>query len=165
MIYFTADEIGRSLLIALAYGVFFCLIISLFDVIYGTIKDLFYSLKQIIVYEKITSEVNFVELKIKKEGSAAGVFVSVVLFFIGYILISYMTLDGCVRIYMLIVSSASLFLLKLIICDKFVFLMRKILRSVICGFVIALRTLLYPLCRFYQKIRSKIVKNLGKIKK
>ncbi len=158
MIYFTIDEIWRSMLIAVFYGIIYAIIRSCFITIYILCFDLIDSIKQIIVYEKPMEKVVFTKNALKKEGRPITIFISVVLYFIGYIIASYIALDGNLRIYVLILSSAAFYLSKTLIIDKFEYYLSKILRFQLSFLTVFIRMIIYPLRRIYQKICSEIVK-------
>ena len=109
MIYFSPVEILCSLLHAVVFGMGFSFIYQLFVVILRTVKSIPGLMNEILFAERIFP---FPSVKGKiKEGEEGGMtaFLSVIFFFLGFLLLSYFSLDGRLRIYMLVVSSASLY--------------------------------------------------------
>ena len=58
-------------------------------------------------------------------------FLEVIVFGIGFMLISYFSLDGMIRIYMLALSFGGFFLVKKYICDKILICMHKMTKKII----------------------------------
>ena len=109
MIYFSPAEILCSLLHAVVFGMGFSFFYQLFVAILRTAKSIPGLMNEILFAERIFP---FPSVKGKfKEGEEGGMtaFLSVIFFFLGFLLLSYFSLDGRVRIYMLVVSSASLY--------------------------------------------------------
>ena len=117
MIGFSFDETVFSVLCAVIFGIGFCFFYTVNSIIFLSLKNMPKIFLEIIVFDKV-----FPSPSIKigiKEGKTGGIyaFFSVVAFFIGYMLLCYFTLDGEIRLYMLVISSASFFLFYSAFCD------------------------------------------------
>ena len=103
MMGFSGREVLLSCLYAIAFGVGYYLILEAFRMLSRFCK----ALPRMIRLE-VKSVKNYMNRK--TEGSFF-TFFSVFLFFLGFLLLSYFALDGQLRIYMLILSTAVYFLL------------------------------------------------------
>lgn len=103
MIPFTVKEILISILSATVYGLFFAFSTLFIDLIKCCIARLLYLVMRWLKLEKRTSADIKESLKFGKCGGVV-VFIRVLLFFIGFTVISYAFLDGCIRLYMIVFS-------------------------------------------------------------
>ena len=113
MIYFTAYEIIRSVLSALLYGLLFAFFVCFVELCLGVSRNGVKSLFNSLVLGKIIKRNNL--LGEEKKTGAFLTFLFIILFSLGFILLSYLVLDGAIRFYTLIISTAAtLVFLKLI---------------------------------------------------
>ena len=116
---FSAEEIFSSVIFALAYGTIFAVILSLTVVLKESLAVSFAMLKSSLRFYKIFPLPSLKNLKISNKSGALISVVSIFLFAIGFCLLSYLTLDGQLRLYMLTLSFASFYLSKIAFFDIF----------------------------------------------
>lgn len=157
MISFNIYEILLSIGYAAGYGVAYSAIFSLFLLLRAMIISLAEIMVTIFKFEKIFPLPCFKNLIKPCNRGAVFTFLSVVIFTLGFITISYFALDGVIRIYMLIFAFASFYLSKFALFDflnkLFVWIFDKIL-VLLC---LALRIALTPARRLLKlkKTRAK----------
>lgn len=147
MIGFSFLEIINSLLYSFIYGLgasALYVVVSNIYLILKSLPDLFY---EIIIFDKILPSPNFKKcLKVGKKGPIFA-FVSVFLFFIGFMLVSYFALDGEIRLYMLILSSAAFYVfystfydilknILIVVSNAFIFIISTTFRLAVMPFKI-----------------------------
>ncbi len=145
MITFTYKEIADSILYAILYGVSFAVFYSALVLV----RSIFYSLpdivKKTVKFDKIFPLPNFSHVgKSTKTGKILS-FISPLLFCLGFCVLSYISLDGIIRIYMLILSSASFYLAKIAFYEFFIRIFLLIFRLVLQSFTIIARCLILPI--------------------
>ncbi len=159
MIYFTAGEIFRSLIYGAIYGVLcalLCFFIRAFRLI---LKDVVACVRQIFFWKKISDKIILDGSFDNISPSSAGVIVEIVSFTLGFILLSYIALDGLIRVYLLITVSASFYLSKMAIFGVFKRFFVRAFRLLLIFLTMIVRTALSPVCIFCRKMRTKFVKN------
>lgn len=119
MMTFSAEEIFSSVIFALAYGAIFAVIFSLTVVLKEILAVSFAMLKSSLRYDKIFPLPSLKNVKISNKSGALISVVSIFLFAVGFSLLSYLALDGQLRLYMLILSFASFYLSKIAFSDIF----------------------------------------------
>ena len=155
MMHFTFSEILQSLFHSLIYGVIFYLIYKLISTVltfFRTLPNIIYRILHFSKSQKVTSLINCSEKQ-----KCCGTLVSVyfIIFTIGFLLLSYYSLDGIMRAYTLLISLSSFFL-----CKR---LFDKIFDSVF-GFIFGaifycLGLILCPIRRFFSFIYRKFTKS------
>lgn len=159
MMHFTVSEIFSSVLFAFIFGAgcafLYMLALSIFD-------QLAYILlfpKYIFCYsEKILSIPPKTNSGRKEKGSPVLTFFSIIIFTLGFILLSYFALDGSIRLYMLVISLSSLFLVKKVLLSKIFSLLNISVYYLFSYIIIALRVVTYPFLRSFFYIKKKILK-------
>ena len=116
---FSAEEIFSSVIFALAYGAIFAVIFSLTVVMKESLAVFFNMLKNSLRYDKIFPLPSYEKVKISNKTGAFISVVSIFLFAVGFSLLSYLALDGQLRLYMLTLSFASFYLSKIAFFDIF----------------------------------------------
>ena len=112
MLSFTSEEIFASITHALLFGFIFAIIVSLLLMIKGVTEGLGQGIKEVIYFDRILPLPSFKYLKNQsKPGGVLSVFL-IFTFAIGFSILSYVSLDGELRLYMLIVAFASFYLSK-----------------------------------------------------
>ncbi len=159
MIYFTAGEIFRSMLYGAIYGALCAFLFVLLTVSRLVIRDVALCFRQIFVYKNIRDKIRLEASCDNVCQSSAGVIFEIILFTLGFILLSYLALDGLIRGYMLAIVFASFYLSKMAFFDYFKMIILKVLRFLLVFFTSVLRILLFPFCILCQKVRTKFVKN------
>ena len=110
---FSINEIFFSVLCAFIYGVIYCVTFGIIAILRIVIKSFEAFKKSVISYEKIF-QVNERIIENKDvEQSSFSIFLNILLFSFGIILTSYVALDGIIRLYMIAIASASIFLFKM----------------------------------------------------
>ena len=113
MMGFDSGEIARSLLWAIIYGAGYSFVLYLLSMLFGLLGSVRDASIKIIRFEKLFPLPSFSEFKISCHSSWGFTVFSVFLFATGFSLLSYLSLDGEIRIYMLILSFASFYLSKI----------------------------------------------------
>ncbi len=117
MISFSIHEILLSLGYAAGYGVAYSAIFSLCLLLRAIIFSSAEIVAEIFKFEKLFPLPSFKKhIKLSDRGAVFSFF-SVIIFALGYVLISYFALDGVVRIYMLVLAFASFYLSKFALFD------------------------------------------------
>lgn len=160
MIVFTSQEIAFSLLCAVIFGVLFSVICSLMTVLFSLLKKIRTFPHDIIKYDKISSVTVSKTPSSAKKTSLAGKIFGIILFTVGFVLLSYLCLDGTIRVYMIFLSIASFYLSKVAFFD---FLQKAliVLTDILYRYVVVIfRVFLYPLSFIFRKICVKFQKIL-----
>ena len=153
MIYFSFFEIINSVIMAVAYGLFFPFIPSLLLLVEAFTSSCFDILRSIGQGKK-----NRYKFKLKKEHpKKTFVVLNIVLFFLGFILLSYIALDGVIRIYLLIIVFASFYLSKIHIFCYFEKLLEAFVTFIIHVFSAFFEVISYPPRKVFSILR-KIIK-------
>ena len=157
MITFTYAEIALSVIYAMLFGCVFAGVLSIICLLCDLVLKIPKMMKDIIVFEKILPAPSFDFLKSRRKDGGFIAFFSVILFTLGFLLLSYYTLDGIIRIYMLILSFAAFYLAKMTFLNVFERLLLFILTWVLKPFAVSVRLIIYPLKRFisWLKMRKK----------
>ena len=149
MIVFSFTEILISLLYAVIFGLCFSIFYGVISVLYVSLKSMQKLIYQIVFFDKILPSPS-IKKEIKQgEKGPFFAFLSVLAFFLGFMLTSYFALDGDIRLYMLLLSSASFYIFYSAFCgvlkvgcvllfDAFLFVISTTLRSIIAPFKYAL---------------------------
>lgn len=130
MIVFTQDEILISVVGAICFGGVFAIISSLILIIRSLLISFPKVIKEIFLFDKVFPLPRMYSAFLPCEGGGIFAFFSVFVFAVGYILISYLFLDGVIRLYMLLFAFAAFYLSKITFCDVlkrfFIFIFRMI---------------------------------------
>ena len=144
MMGFSSIEILNSVLFAVIYGAFFAFIYESVRLALLVFKSLPKVCSEILVFEKIFPTPPITKaVKSAKTGRPFSFF-SVLAFFFGFSVISYISLDGDIRLYMLILSSASFFLFYSTFWDFYRWLILSILDLIFIPLSVFFRCLLIP---------------------
>ncbi len=149
MIAFTQREVAESIIYAIAFGALYAAVYSamlLLRTIASDIPDIFHKM---LKFDKILPIPDFKTVANNKKTGKIFAFLSVFLFSIGFCILSYTSLDGDLRLYMLVLSSASFYLAKMtfnnFLNKAFLFVFRLILRVI----TIVLRCFVKPFKMIY----------------
>lgn len=163
--YFSSQEIFESVISALVLGSIFAVICIFVGTVYDFLFSLFSSRRGIFRYAKIFEKPTIISVGEKEKVGALGqliTFFKVVTFGLLYILLSYYSLDGEMRIYLLLLFAASYFFLYItlhkLLRPRFLWL----LQSVSIMLIYVIRVFLVPL-RLIWKILSQFVKKTVKM--
>ena len=124
MIFFTIEEYFYSAIYALGLGIAYSAALSFLQSIMSLFRILPTFFYEIFNYSHLFApfKVDRHLLKIRNKKSAIGVFISILSFSFIFLLISYVTLDGVLRIYLLIVLFASFYVSNFAFSSAFAFL-------------------------------------------
>ncbi len=154
MIAFSTYETIISVLYAVLYGACFCILYSLMIILRNIINSLVDLMRNIVCYDKIYVMPKGIVSKNDRNISASFLLISVILYVIGIVLVSYAALDGIIRLYMIIISSALFFLLKNAFFSKLNRLFFVIFDYFMALGCILMRIVLFPVKFFYNKIKN-----------
>ena len=112
MMTFSAGEIFSSVVNALIYGIAFAMMLSAIKAIKEGIYASLEYLKNLSKNDRIFSLPSLKRVNFIHRTSAVAHALSILLFAIGFSLLSYLSLDGQIRLYMLILSFASFYMSK-----------------------------------------------------
>lgn len=158
MIYFTPSEIFASLLYGAIYGVICAFLFAFMRILRRLIVDLGLCVKQIFVYGKVRDMVVLSDENTWGKASGALTFFGIIAFTLGFIILSYIALDGMIRVYLLTMVFASFYLSKIAFSSFFERILLGFLRLVLTYETLILRFLFYPFCSIYRKMLTKFVK-------
>ena len=145
MIGFSEQELIISALYAVIYGILFSFAYRLFSILIHVIKEAPRLCSEVVFANKIFPAVKINSRLGNGKNGPISAFFSTVLYFIGFLLLSYFCLDGQLRVYMLVISSASLYVfnfaffvilsrIAIILTDGILFLVSTAVRLVILPF-------------------------------
>ena len=152
---FSFSEILCSVFCAILYG-------AIFSILYCTIECLIYFLnlckyipKHGIFYSKILSLSIDTDVKETNKKNTFFIFLRIIMFAIGFMLLSYITLDGKIRLYMLILSSASYLISNFVFFTFFKRIVTWIFEKIFMFLVVIFRLFAFPIKIFVQFITKK----------
>lgn len=144
---FSFSEILGAVLMCLCFGVGYALAFSLLSCLLGVIKAGRAFFTRIIDFERIFPLPTFRDLKISPYRGAVFSFLSVLLFAIMYSLLSYLALDGEIRLYTLIIYFASFYLSRIAFLGIFIKAFELIIRALMLLISLFVRMLLRLILR------------------
>lgn len=159
MNYFTLKEIFNSVIYSIIYGFIFSAFYNLEKTLISNAKDIAEIPRNAIYYDKVFSLLKQ-EKNYKFSIGKIFIFVSILLFTIGYVVLSYFALDGLIRFYVLFFSLISFYLSNILVFSKLGKLLYYTISFVLSLVTISLRLILYPI-----KVLHNIIKKLIKSKK
>lgn len=165
MIYFSLSKVIFSIFHALIYGILFGFICSVFKYIPPVLKNIIIIPKSLIVYSGPISSYRFIKNRDKKAtafGNLA-VFFKIVLFSLGFILLSYYSLDGEARFYLVVFSLIGVKLSRILSVLLYALLLP--IKRILYFLLIFLRIILYPLKIIVYFILKKYIIALSKLEK
>ena len=157
MMTFSTEEVFSSVIFALAYGAIFAIILSFIVVVKESLTVMLDMLKTTCGYEKIFPLPRFKGVKISYKSSAFISVIAVFLFAIGFSLLSYMSLDGQLRLYVLILSFASFYVSKIAFFDIFSRVILLALKAFFIIIALIVRVALWLPKRLYNHLN--LIKN------
>lgn len=156
MIVFSVNEIILSAFSALIYGGVFCA----FYTVSGILLNLFGSFvelwRKIFIYDRIIERPKHIISDNIKEKGGIYIFSCFAIFIFGFLLLSYVMLDGIIRGYMIILASASFFLLKNAFCYGLTRIIYQIFDCILGFACILVRIITYPFKKVIQIIKNKL---------
>lgn len=143
-------EILFSVLYALIFGSGFAVFYSFIILLKTVVVSLPKAVVDCIKFEKITPLPSFDYIFYRQSGGAFIIVCSVLIYGLGFSLLSYITLDGQIRIYMLILSFASFYLSKFAFYEICIKLLLHLYRLILILVSFFFRLILLP----FKKIAS-----------
>lgn len=157
MIYFSASEILISVIASAIYGVLFSLFSLAFVVFVNFFKELFKSIKKSFDYSIKLTVAH--PQKTNTEITGAHVFIGIIIFTVGYILLCYYSLDASFRGYVLLISAVTYFVFYSFLNKIFTPIFAFILLRLIFCLSVVIRIFTLPFFRIYVYIKRKKAKN------
>lgn len=164
MTFYSLYEILASTLHAAIYGLAFALFTVLANATSKELARLIALPREIFCYNGKILEMPNLSFVFKSNGKtqriSKGIFVflSVFLFTLGFVLLSYYSLDGSIRLYMLAISIIVMICSKPFLYKSIFILIDKLFKSFLVIFVITLRILTIPIVKFLIFIKKIILK-------
>lgn len=156
MMDFNSAEICLSVLYAIIFGFCFFILFSLMNICRDFLRGIIPYLKEAVRFKRIFPLPSFNIYLKEGRSSALFLIISILTFSLGFILLSYLTLDLQLRLYMLVIYFASFYVsyFAFFAFLKSVFLrISGLLLSLVC---ILLRVVIFPIkliiCKFSQKV-------------
>lgn len=156
MMTFSSAEILESMICALIYGASFAALLSLAMLIKGLVVKSGEIFKEIIGFEKIFPLPRFKEIVFAQGCGAVLSFFAVVSFAVGFSMLSYYSLDGELRLYMLILSFASFYLSKFVFSEVFVKIFLLFFRTFLTCFALLARVFILPIRSLVRRMRKTV---------
>ena len=150
MIGFANEEILFSVLCAVIYGVIFSFLYRLTVIAFRVICHLPALAGEIVGFESIFPAPSIKATVATRREGAFFAFLSTILWFFGLLLLSYRCLDGQIRFYMLVLSSASLYIFNSAFCDILNGFSVLLIDLTVLVISTALRLLILPLKRLFK---------------
>ena len=145
MIGYTSSELLLSVLHAAIYGAIFSIIYQLALLIYGLSLRGASMLCEMVVYDKFFSLSRLRGKLSLTDFGGIFAFFSLLGYFIGFLLLSYYSLDGQLRLYMLAVSSATFYCFNLSFCVILRNIIIFLLDLILDFLTLAVRIILLPI--------------------
>lgn len=114
---FSIAELLFSVALALLFGICFCAFIIILDILIGAFSLIPGFFSMIISFDKLLPTPRLINVQTNRQKGPLYIFLSVLIFALGFSLLSYVSLDGEIRIYMLALAFASFYLSKFAFCD------------------------------------------------
>lgn len=144
MIAFTTGEILLSVIYALIFGAGFAVLTSAVDMLLGVALTLPTFAREVFCFDRILPPPKLSQAGTGRKKGALYIFLCVILFAIGFSLLSYVSLDGQIRIYMLALAFASFYLSKSVFCDFLTKLFLSLFKLILSGLTVVLRLIISP---------------------
>lgn len=151
MIFNDINTILHSIFFATIYGVLFAITSTIVSIMISLLSKLPEIIREVFVYDGLFSNPKF--LLSKNTPTSFSTFASVLCFTLGFIILSYYSLDGEIRIYMFIISTASYYLARFAFCAFFEKIFSLNIRVFLQALIYFLRAILYPFVYFVRKIK------------
>ncbi len=154
MIWFTGSEIFFSLFSSAFYGMSFAFFICFFFLLKTLIINGRVALISAIIPGRKRVVSSDLSKKINNSVSSFSILFFIILYTIGYILLSYHSLDGCIRIYTLTTSLSFFYLFKFLISESLMRLLIIIFNKLFVVSALFLSVLCYPIKRVFKIVKA-----------
>lgn len=145
MITFSIRELLSSALFAVIFGVGFSAFVCTLDILIGAASTLPEFLIASVRFDKVFPPARLSVSARNRGGGPIYIFLCILIFALGFSLLSYISLDGEIRIYMLILAFASFYLSKIAFCDFLTKAFLWLFNSVLSLTSVALRCAILPI--------------------
>lgn len=158
MMHFTSSEILISLLYAVVFGALFFILYSAVSILKYELGRLIDILPTVFQYDKILEKPTKKQGRNENQEGGAFAFMSVIIFALGFVLLSYYALDGCVRIYLLLFALSSFFIPKALLYEKIALIFEWVFEVLFYALIIAFRIAAWPFLRLFLYLKGKELK-------
>ncbi len=158
MMHFTSGEILISLLYAVVFGIGFFVFYTSACIFKYELVRLIGVLPSTFRYDKILEKPTKIQGRCEKQQGVIFAFMSVIIFAIGFILLSYYALDGCIRVYLLLFALSSFFIPKVLFYEKIALIFEWIFEALFYALIIVFRIAAWPFLRLFLYLKSKELK-------
>lgn len=146
---FSIQETYYSILSAAVYGCFFSFLCTICYLLTEYAKMLFFALKCTVIYDgSLFSHLSKSDIKKEADGGLESeIFAAIktVIFFLGLLLVSYVSLDGDIRIYVVAVAACTFYLSDKLLVRFFTRALIFLFDKFIYVLTVFLRIILFPL--------------------
>ena len=156
---FSFSEIINSVFCAIIYGVVYFIFFIFSRFLYSRISHLKHLLFSLYNYSKINEFKRIVTEAFSPNGVVT--FFEILLFGMGYILLSYFSLDGCIRVYMALISYFAFYLLRKLLFLRVYKTLNYLFDHLEFPLIFVLRVINLPFIWFYRKLSQIFVNFLG----
>ena len=147
---FSFSEIINSVFCAIIYGGGFFAFFVIFRILLSRLRDIKLFIRSSYKYSRITDRK--CRGSTHQNASSITVFFDILFFGIGFILLSYFALDGCIRVYMALVTSFVFFALKKLLYSRTFSGVGLLLDYIELPLIFCLRVALLPLIWIFRKL-------------
>ncbi len=155
MIWFSADELLASIFSSLIYGGFFAFLVCFLSLLSTLLSNGRLTLAKALMPKGKPIKPSALTTEARGGISSALIIILIVLFTVGYILLSYYALDGSVRVYTLVLSLASLFLTRFLVSSSLSRIVLFLINRILSIMGLLLYIILFPYRVIYCKILKK----------
>lgn len=159
MMSFTMREILASVAFGCLFGFLFFMIFTAVNLLIYRSRVFFTFPLLLIQYDKILENPikNIGRNKIKANSTIF--FLFVILFFLGFVLLSYYVLDGCIRIYLFLLSVCTFFISKALLYELLNSFLDRVIGAAFYLLVLCFRIFIFPFLRLSLVLYSKILES------
>ena len=164
MISFSIENYISYCLSALIYGVVFSFFVCFAPFLKELVSDLFFYLSKCIFYSGSLRKLDFPKRKNTSQKTVATLFsevfsaISVIIFALGFIIVSYYEMDGSSRLFAVVLSLISFMIFKSYVFPHVLGVIKRFILSVLRLSALLIRYLTYPLHAVILYFFAKIVK-------
>ena len=155
MMHFSMTEVLWSLIYALIFGGCFFLFYIAAVVLKSECKRITTLPRLIIKYDKIFEKQAINKSRTDCSLGAVTKASLVILYSLGFVLLSYYALDGCVRMYLLFLSITTFLFLKIVLEDIILRFIKSVFDSVFYLILILFRIAVFPFLRIFLNFKAR----------
>lgn len=154
MMTFSEAELISSVVYALIYGILFACLLSATQLVKEILLNIKTIGREMLMVEKIFPLPRFRNMKIQRDLGAGLSVLSIFIYAIGFSLLSYLALDGEIRLYMFLLSFASFYLSKFVFFEFLTNVFLKFFRLLLILLSFAVRPVFFIIKKFINSIKS-----------